>query len=127
MNFIDLPHATIRYEAPVVYLTFKTDANLDVAEIRELIKATEKLTGKKPYLLLSDARVFINITPEARKVSADKNEAPYLVANAALINNLPLTLTTNFFIKFNRPHFKLKVFNDEKKALKWLLKFAPEE
>jgi hypothetical protein len=123
MQEIDFVHTTVRYEAPVIYLLFKEDADLDVDQVRELIAAAEKLSGKKPYLILSDARVNLLITPEARKVSAEKTEAPYVIANAVLVNNLGLSLTANFFMKFNKPNFPVKVFYDEGKAMEWLLKF----
>ena len=127
MGPIEFPHAIISYKAPVITIKFKEGSTLDVGEIRELIVAAEKLTNNRPYLLFSDVRVFLTITPEARKVSASKTEAPYLIANAALINNLPLALTANFFVKFNQPHFKFKMFNNEKKAMKWLLQFDPDK
>ncbi len=126
MKPIEFPHSIVTYNDPVITIVFKEGATLDVPEIRELILASEKLSDKKPYLLFSDSRVFLTITPEARRVSALKIEAPYLIANAALINNLPLVLTANFFAKFNQPHFKFKMFTSEKKAMKWLLEFAPE-
>jgi hypothetical protein len=125
MKEINFTYCTIKYKAPVIFITFREGSYIDVPETKEMIKATEELTGKKPYLLLSDARVFLTITPEARKVSADKKEAPFLIANAVLINNLPLTLTANFFLTFNKPHFKFKVFNNEEKAMKWLLQYDP--
>ncbi len=127
MKLLEFSYCTVSYKRPVVYLTFKEGAHLDVGESRELIKAAEKLTENQPYLLFSDARVFLTITPQSRKVWADKNEAPLLIANAALINNLSLRLTANFFIKFNKPHFKYKVFTDEKKAIEWLLQFDPKK
>ncbi len=125
MEQIDFPHTLVSYKEPVITLTFKEGAHLDIKEIRELIKAAEKLSGNKPYLIFSDTRVFLTITPEARKISAEQKEAPYLIANAVLLNNLPLKLTANFFLKFNHPHFKFKVFNNEKKAMKWLMQFDP--
>ncbi len=127
MEEIELAYCTIRYKAPVIFLTFRENAFIDVAETREMIRESEKLTAKKPYLILSDSRVFLTITPEARKISADKIEAPLLVANAIMVNNLPLALTANFFLKFNKPHFKFKVFNNREKAMKWLLQFDPSK
>jgi hypothetical protein len=123
MKEIKFSHTTVRYQEPLISLVFNEGADLDIAEVRELIAAAEKLSGKKPYLLFSDVRVNMGITPEARKVSADKKEAPYVVANAVLVNNLGLSITANFFMKFNKPHFPVKVFYDEAKAMEWLMKF----
>jgi len=125
MEQIVYPHTTVELRDGVVWLNFKEGAELDVKEIRELVKAAETLSENKPYLLMSDARVHLTITSEGRKVAADKKEAPLLIANAAIINNLAVRVTANFFSSFNKPHFKFRIFNDEKKALIWLLKQNP--
>ncbi|MFL5763249.1 MAG: hypothetical protein ACJ77K_04845 [Bacteroidia bacterium] len=123
MSLINFPYCDVTYSQSVVILHFKEDAELEVKEIRQLIKAAEKLADSKPYLLLSDARVNVVITSEARKIAANPKEAPLLVANAVLVNNLGLSLTANFFMKFNKPHFPVKVFYNEAAAMEWLLKF----
>ena len=95
---------------------------INVKEIIELTRAAEKLAGNKEYLLLSDARVNLTLTTEARKVAAAKKKTPLLIANAVLINNLALRIVANFFKKVNKPHFKFRVFTSEEKAHAWLLK-----
>lgn len=125
---IEFPHTTVYYVAPVVYLIFKEDAELDVPEVRELVAAAEKLSKGKPYLLLSDTRKDnLIITPQARVVGAEKKEAKFLVANAVIVNSLPVQLTMNFFVNFNKPTFPLKIFNTEKKALEWIYTFADDK
>lgn len=125
MKQFEFSHATVEIRKGVVWLTFKESAELDVKEIRELTKAAETLSENKPYVLMVDARVHLTITSEARKISAEKKESPLLLANAVIVNNLPVRVTANFFSSFNKPHFAFKVFNDEKKALTWLLKQKP--
>ncbi|HWY12454.1 MAG TPA: hypothetical protein VN026_14070 [Bacteroidia bacterium] len=122
MELIEFLHCNVELKKGVVWLNFKENSELDVKEIKQLIRAAEKLADKKPYLLMSDARVHLTITAEGRKVAADKKEAPLLLANAVIVNNLAVRVTANFFSSFNKPHFKFRVFNDEKKALVWLLK-----
>jgi hypothetical protein len=127
MNQVDFPHSTVIYKAPVMYLVFKEGAELDVKEVKEMIVAAETLAGKKPYLLFSDVRNHISISTEGRKIAADRKEAPFVIANAVLTNNLALKLTANFFVKVNKPHFPLKVFTDEFKAKIWLMSFDPDK
>jgi hypothetical protein len=127
MNHIDFPHSTVTYKAPVMYLKFKEGAELDVKEVREMILAAESLSGKRPYLLFSDVRNHVAITGEARKIAADKRESPCVIANAVLSNNFALKLTANFFIRVNKPHFPVRVFNDEVRAHLWLMQFDPQK
>lgn len=120
----DFSYCTLSYKAPIISIVFKKGAVMDVAEAKEMIVAAESMSGKKPYVLFSDIRNHVNITPEARKVSADKAMAPHVVANAVFTNNIALKLTANFFILINKPHFPVKVFTDRSKAMLWLHEFA---
>lgn len=123
MSEIEFTHSTLIYNPPVIFLNFKEGAELDVKEIKEMIEAAETLSDRKPYLLFSDIRNHVEITPEGKKLAADKKASPCVLANAILTNNLALKLSANFFIKINRPHFPLKVFNDYQSALRWLMKY----
>jgi hypothetical protein len=125
MKQIEFSHTLVQNRDGVIWFRFKEDADLDGREMKELFKAAEKLSEKKPYLLVSDARVHLNISSEGRKVSADKNETSLVIANAVLTTHIAIQLTANFFIKFNKPHFHYKVFSSENEALKWLLAFKP--
>lgn len=127
MHQKEFSHSTILYKAPIMYLVFKKDAELDVKEVREMIKAAEELAGKKPYLLMSDVRNDVTISEAARKISASKEEAPFVLANAILTDNIALRITANFFIQINKPHFPVKVFSNADKAHKWLMEFDPDK
>lgn len=127
MSIAELPYCTFSYEKPIVRIQFKENTELDVKEMRELIAITKRITGGKPYLLLSVTSDNVLITSEARKVAADRQEAPLLVANAVVTNSLAMKLTANFFVKFNKPHFRFRAFTDEASAAEWLLRFDPEK
>jgi hypothetical protein len=72
---------------------------------------------------LSDIRNHVEISAEARKVAASEKEAPLLVANAVITNNIALKQTSKFFILMDQPHFPVKVFTDRTKAMNWLMQF----
>jgi hypothetical protein len=127
MQQIEFPHSTIKYKAPIIYVTFKQDVKLDVKDIKEMISAAEELTGKKMYLLFNDVRNYVVMTPEARKLAADKKGAPLTIASAVLTNSVALKLIANFFVKVHKPHFPQKVFTDRLKAHLWLMSFDPEK
>jgi hypothetical protein len=118
---VDLPYCTVSYTSPVTTIRFKENAELDAFETREMIAAVQLVGKNRPCFLLSDARGDLNITSEGRKIAADKIENPNLIANAVVVDSLSVKLTANFFLKFNKPYFKLKIFNTEEKAMEWLL------
>lgn len=123
MQRIELEYVTVENREGIIWLTFKEGADLDTGEVREFIRACDVLSKGEPYLLMSDARVNLTITSDGRKTVADKKEVPNLIANAVLVNNFAVRLTANFFISFNKPHFKYRVFNNEARALNWLKKY----
>jgi hypothetical protein len=125
MKRIEFSHAIVTSEPTYIMLMIKDGAQIDFAEMKEIMQACEALAESKPYILLSDARVHLNITSEARSLAADKKTSPNLRANAVVVNNLAVRLTANFFVRFNQPHFKYRVFTDMRKAVDWLLKYDP--
>jgi hypothetical protein len=121
---VELSYCTVLFKYPVTTLRFKENAELDVKEIREIFTTVDTLNNGRPGFVLTDARVDLTITAEGRKIAADKEEFPSLVANAVVLNSLPVKLTANFFLKFNKPHFKLRIFNTEEKAMEWLINLS---
>lgn len=121
MQVLELPYASMRYEAPVVYVTYKEGSDLGFIEIRELIREAEKLAGHQPYLVLSDVRAGISVTPLGKKVVSDQNELPLHCGSAVLVKNSMMQVAANFFDKINPSPYPFKTFTSEKKALDWLL------
>lgn len=120
MEKIKLANAIVENRDGVIWIIIKEDAELTVSDIRDFAAAGEKLSGGKPYLQVTDARVSLDITTEGRKAAADKEVVPLVIAHAVLVNNAAVRLIANFFTSFDKPHFKNKVFNTESDALKWL-------
>ena len=90
-------------------------------KILEIINTGRKLCDDKPHVLLTDVRVLAELTPEARKVGASKENTKNLVAHAMVVKWLGTRMGANVFLAINKPHYPLRVFNDEAKAVKWLL------
>jgi hypothetical protein len=120
MQLIDLPYCRLSLLECYTYLKIKEDAHIDEAEAKEIMRRAYSLNKGTPFVLLTDTSAFYTITPEARKAFADSNNSKLVIANAVLANNLPSKLIANFFSNFNKPHYKFKVFSNERKAIEWL-------
>jgi hypothetical protein len=127
MEQIELEYVTIRYKAPIVYLTFKPGAELGFPEIEELTSYAEKLSANKPYLVLSDARAHVKVTPEGKKHSADAKYSRLQNGTAVIVKNTIYQLAANFFIGIQKPEFPFSVFTEEQKAIDWLLSLPLKE
>jgi hypothetical protein len=121
MSKVILPFATIEYTEPIVYFRITREGLLDAKEILEAIDAGVRLCHYKPHLLLVDARTPVDLTPEARKAGANINNTTHVIASAILVKWLAQRLLSTLFIKVNKPHYPVRIFNDEEKAVKWLI------
>jgi hypothetical protein len=126
MSEIMLPYVTIRYEAPIVYFTFKAGTELGFPEIRELISFTEKLTDYKPYVTFNDVRVEMNVTEEGKRVIDDVKNMPYFRGTAVVVKNSMYKYGANFLLYFNRKNYPFRAFTDKEKAIEWLLSLPLE-
>lgn len=123
MKKINFAFGTLEYRSGILYFIIKDDAHLDAAEIDQLFAACREMSDNKPFLLISDARVHVDITPKGRKAASKKELGSLIIANAVLVNSPAVRLVANVFSKINRPPFPYQVFNDEEKALRWLKQY----
>lgn len=107
----------------IVRKKFFTDIDIEMEDGIENLAAVKALTEGQPYLVLSDGRVNVRVSPEARAFSASEEASRNRIAEAILINSVAARLTANFYIRFNKPSTPTRIFTDEQKALEWLRKF----
>ncbi len=122
MEEMELAYVRIHYKAPIIHMVFKEGAELGVPEILELIACAEKLSEMKPYLILSDARVTMDVTHEGRRIVANEKTAPLHKGTAVLVKNAFYQYAAILFSKFDKPRFPYRVFINEQEARNWLLK-----
>lgn len=121
MNEINLPYVNIKYADPIVYFVYKEGAELGFPEIRELIAAAEKLSGKKNYVTFSDARVNMNVTNEGKRILEDDKNMPFFRGTAILVKNNMVKVAANFLSYFHKPKYPFRAFTDQEEAIAWLL------
>jgi hypothetical protein len=121
MNEIKFSYATIEYKEPIMYIRFKDGVLLGPKEILEIGEAQEKLSVNRPRLILTDARVPVDITEAGREISADPRKHGNVIAHALVVKWLAQRLIANVYKNINKPPYPMRVFDDEKEAVKWLL------
>src|SRR5262245_21908112 len=92
-----LDYVHISYQEPIVILEFRDGAELGFPEIAELTHWCEVMSNKRPYVVLSDVRVSVNVTAEGRRAAADPKGAPLHRGTALLVNSSMLKAAMNFF------------------------------
>jgi hypothetical protein len=127
MTEIQLPFATVHYDAPVVYFVYKDGAELGFPEIKEAIAISEKLSGGMPYVTFSDVRADVNITDQGRKYVADHNNMPLFRGSAILVTSTLYSFAVNFISHFRSAKYPFRAFVTEEKALEWLMSLPLDE
>jgi len=120
MSEVDLSAAILRYEEPVMFLILKENTELNPANLREIATSASELSAGKPYLLFSDARVSLGISPDGAGAAADRNLLSLIGASAILVSSWPKKFIANLYIRFNKTPFPLRLFTSAKEALNWL-------
>ena len=120
MSKLELPYVTVTFDAPIVYYTYKQGAELGFPEMKEVIRAAEKLSWSRPYFTFSDVRAKMNVTPEGRKYIMDFRHMPYFRGAAVLVSTSMMKVALNFFSYFQKKKYPLKAFTSKEKALEWL-------
>lgn len=110
----------IKENEMIIRLKIFENAELDAQDIEEVFLKGKELAEGNPYCLLTDARVDLHATKEAREYAAANIHANNIIANAILTNSLPVVLLVNFYIKINRPEVPTQMFQKEANAIAWL-------
>lgn len=124
MNFlkqIELPHSKISMrDDGIVVIEFGDTVDLDVKEAKELLRATEEITGGAKALILNIAGKQTTATSAARDFAASAEAVEFTIAEAYVVNTLPQKIIANFYINFHKPLVPTKIFNNTEAAIIWL-------
>jgi hypothetical protein len=108
-------------EGNVILLKFKEDIVFALRDAIEANKAIYSIAKGKPFLFLVDARVYGNISADARDFFAkDTLIKEIRIAEAIVINNLPARLFAKIYIRLSGPASPSKIFSDINEAKLWL-------
>ncbi len=122
----DLYSATINFDnkSSVLSVKFKDKVDVDIAEMIELVNVGLELVNNNPFYLLVDARdILSSMDHESRKYFAEHEEYNELnIAQAIVVNNMPIRLLASAYTKLYRHPNPVKVFTDIDEARQWLIK-----
>ena len=102
----------------VVHNTYDEGSLIDKQEAEAIINAVNGMIGDQRMLLLNDMRTKVTFNREARAYFRDNTPADSAVA--FVINSKIGEVAVNFFLKFNAPHYNLRIFHDPHEATAWL-------
>jgi len=104
---------------------FLKGANVELADARENLEATARLSSGARFAVLVDLREVRSQSSEARALLAGP-EAARVSRAVALVIGSPLSrVIGNFYLRFNRPETPTRLFTSEEEARAWLKSLEP--
>ena len=104
-----------------VHAVMKRGCEMDLADARENIEVIYELAGRQRTLVLVDSRGVRWQSREAREHFVSTDAARATLAIALLVGSPISRVLGNFFIRFEKHRFPTALFDDEDKAIRWLL------
>lgn len=108
------------YENGVFHLYFFSGAYISMDFI-EIAYQFNLDNGGKVYRNLFEFEPHVDLDPEVRNWASSPNGNLFTTADALVISSLAHKLLANFYLKYNKPVKPTRIFNQQEKALKWLL------
>lgn len=124
MDKRELYSATIAFDASQILLvTFKNNVEVDLEEMIKLVDVSLEMVKNTPFYLLVDARnILSTISHEAREYITKHEEYGRLnIAQAIIVNNMPIKILANFYMKFYKQPNPVRMFGDILEGRTWLL------
>jgi hypothetical protein len=116
----EFDYAVLEFSDQILKVTIKEAVELTTEILESILeKAADFAEGQK-FCIMSDMRLDVTSTSEARKYAAKNAYMSQHLAYALIANTTAVILLTNFFIKVNKPAVPSRLFKNEEDALAWL-------
>ena len=109
-----------------VHAVMKQGCEMALADARENVAAIYDLAGGERSLVLVDTRGVRWQSREARDYFVSANAAEATTAVALIVGSPVSRMLGTFFLRFERHRFPTALFDDEEKAVRWLLEQADD-
>ncbi len=111
-----------KFDEETVLIKFKDGANVRLDEAIEIRDKSMVLFPEKKFLALIDATgIFGTIAPDAMNFFArDKELTKRRMAQAIVVDNLPLRILATFYLRVKKPAREARIFNKIEDATRWL-------
>lgn len=110
----------------IVRSVVKKNAEVTLADAKENTVAVATFYYGKKYPLIIDARGVKSISKEARDHFSLRGRESVVNAFAIIISSPLSRIIGNFFMGLNKPTVPMRLFENEKDAIKWLKPFLHE-
>lgn len=111
-----------KFDDETIMIRFKDGFNVQLKEAIEIRERSfEFFPGKKFLTIIDVTNIFGTVSPDAMQFFArDKKLTSRRMAQAIVVDNLPIKILANFYVRLKKPVREAKIFNEIEGAKKWL-------
>ena len=120
----ELYSASITFDSnQILLVTFKDKVDVDLVEMIKLVDVSLEIVNNTPFYLIVDARnILSTINHEARDyITKHEAYSKLNIAQAIIVNNMPIKILANFYIKFYAQPNPVRMFSDFEEGREWLM------
>ena len=117
-KILDTPHCYFELKDGIVFGTYKGKITLEAAKM--VVRTRLELTEGKSCPVFGQGINVSVIDKDAREYFASDEALKGIKAGAFYVDSVFQSFLLNFAFKISKPNVPTKIFNDKKKALKWL-------
>lgn len=107
----------------IMCITIKNKKEFSIDDLKITLDAIAEIGGGKKYPTLFYFTEYIRINKETMEYLASPRGNSYSLASAFYMENLPLILLGNFYLKMTKPAVITQIFRKKEAALNWLKSF----
>jgi hypothetical protein len=107
----------------LAYLIFEEDAEIELADAKEIVQNIASRHPDGKYPLLIDVRRIRSISSDARDYFVGASAQKYRIAEALIVETTASWLFAGFYIRFHKPDNPAKLFENQEIAIQWLKTF----
>ncbi len=115
--------AEVWIEDGIYFLIHKKSKKGTLETAKEELKAHKELSSGKKMPLFADVRGMKGANPEARDYGNSEEVTSTYSAVGILIGSAFTRVIGSLFMKINKPPYPVKMFTEQKEAVKWLKQY----
>lgn len=130
MEFIEIRAGKIRLlDEDIIEIVVAANYETTIEDVDEVNAIVVKLTQGKPHYIITVTQQGSSTTNEVKEYAAQESFRKNVIAQAIVISNIAIRLMATVYMRINRPKQKIKLFNTQDEALRWihLLKIRGKE
>lgn len=110
-------------ELGIVHIRYSDNIRITLEIAKEEVRRAHEAGGGGKVVELVDLTNVGSVDREARMFYAGEEASQVLAAAALLTKSLAGRVIGNFFLGINKPQTPVKLFDEEREAIEWLLQF----